>query len=491
MRTQASTRVISVVAVCGLLSASAAGAQQSTMFVPVEPCRLVDTRVGGGPPIAAGETRTFSVADFSGYGAQGGSDSDCGTTGARIAAVAVNVVAANPSAQGNLLAFPTGETPGTASTLNFPPPSVPLNIANAVIVPVGITPNGPRLSIRPTKATHVVIDVTGYFTPLPLQAFPGGADKLGPENLIFGTETSGLVEQEGSTISGGYRNAYLGSFATIPGGRDNVARDYAAVVGGRGNLANGPYSVAAGRRASIDPTHDGSFLFADSTDADFASDRAKQFKVRAGGGARFVVDGASGLNPAAMYVESSSAGGVGLFVEQTGPAGSTDAVIVATNRGSAASTGDLYKGFSGVNGPGSLVFQVRYNGEVKASSFTQLSDRNAKQHFEPTDPDALLRKLAALPISTWAYKGTGGGVRHMGPMAQDFREAFGLGEDERHIATVDADGVALAAIQALHSRIEQKDSEIAAQKAAIERMERRLQAMEAKQRCGEAQLARE
>jgi hypothetical protein len=39
-------------------------------------------------------------------------------------------------------------------------------------------------------------------------------------------------------------------------------------------------------------------------------------------------------------------------------------------------------------------------------------------------------------------------------MAQDFHAAFGLGTDERHIATVDADGVALAAIQGLNQKLE-------------------------------------
>ena len=44
----------------------------------------------------------------------------------------------------------------------------------------------------------------------------------------------------------------------------------------------------------------------------------------------------------------------------------------------------------------------------------------------------------------------------MGPMAEDFREAFGLGEDEKHISTVDSEGVALAAIQALYQEKQQE-----------------------------------
>jgi hypothetical protein len=55
-----------------------------------------------------------------------------------------------------------------------------------------------------------------------------------------------------------------------------------------------------------------------------------------------------------------------------------------------------------------------------------------------------------LPVSSWQYK-TERGVRHVGPMAQDFYAAFGVGTDDRHITSIDEDGVALAAIKALHA----------------------------------------
>jgi hypothetical protein len=65
-----------------------------------------------------------------------------------------------------------------------------------------------------------------------------------------------------------------------------------------------------------------------------------------------------------------------------------------------------------------------------------------------------------MPIATWSYKSQDVSIRHMGPMAQDFAEAFDVGEDQQHISTVDADGVALAAIQGLNSRLREKDAEI-------------------------------
>jgi hypothetical protein len=61
--------------------------------------------------------------------------------------------------------------------------------------------------------------------------------------------------------------------------------------------------------------------------------------------------------------------------------------------------------------------------------------------------------VAALPITQWRFKTEESDVKHVGPMAQDFHAAFGLGAQETAIATVDADGVALAAIQALNRKL--------------------------------------
>jgi hypothetical protein len=58
-------------------------------------------------------------------------------------------------------------------------------------------------------------------------------------------------------------------------------------------------------------------------------------------------------------------------------------------------------------------------------------------------------------------------VRHLGPTAQDFYEVFGLGDDDKYISTVDADGVALAAIQALYELAKEKEAEIRTQQKYI------------------------
>jgi len=100
-------------------------------------------------------------------------------------------------------------------------------------------------------------------------------------------------------------------------------------------------------------------------------------------------------------------------------------------------------------------------------AFGSLSDRNAKEGFEPVDTRAVLEKVTALPLARWSYTNSPH-VRHLGPMAQDFFAAFDLGPDNRHITTVDAEGVALAAIQGLNQKVEDRDAKLASQESRIE-----------------------
>ena len=84
-----------------------------------------------------------------------------------------------------------------------------------------------------------------------------------------------------------------------------------------------------------------------------------------------------------------------------------------------------------------------------AGTLIQNSDVNAKRAIEPVAGEMVLAKLSELPVSTWEYKADSVGVRHLGPMAQDFHEAFGLGEDPTKIAPGDMAGVALVGLQTL------------------------------------------
>jgi hypothetical protein len=112
------------------------------------------------------------------------------------------------------------------------------------------------------------------------------------------------------------------------------------------------------------------------------------------------------------------------------------------------------------------------HGRVSAVTFgspqPEPSDRNLKEDFESVDPRAVLAAVAALPIERWSYRGET--ARHLGPMAQDFADAFGLGADDRHIFPLDAGGVALAALQGLHGLVQ-------IQTARLEALERELAAL--------------
>jgi hypothetical protein len=93
-------------------------------------------------------------------------------------------------------------------------------------------------------------------------------------------------------------------------------------------------------------------------------------------------------------------------------------------------------------------------------TISTLSDRDAKERFEPVESRDVLDKVAALPLSRWSYKSDRAN-RHIGPMAQDFYAAFAAGSDDKSICTVDADGVALAAIQGLNQKVEDRTKTLA------------------------------
>jgi hypothetical protein len=94
-------------------------------------------------------------------------------------------------------------------------------------------------------------------------------------------------------------------------------------------------------------------------------------------------------------------------------------------------------------------------------SWQSLCDRDSKENFASIDEEELLGKLAALTIGSWNYKSQPDSIRHIGPTAQDFYSSFDVGEDEKHITTIDADGVALAGIQALLRKINRLEARIA------------------------------
>ncbi len=118
-------------------------------------------------------------------------------------------------------------------------------------------------------------------------------------------------------------------------------------------------------------------------------------------------------------------------------------------------------------------------GSVTATAFNPSSDRHIKENFGKVNRSSVLDRLARIPISTWNFIGENGTV-HMGPMAQDFYAAFGLGTDDKHISTVDADGVAFAAIQELNVRNEALASENASLRGEVTSLRGQMQDLAAR-----------
>lgn len=109
-----------------------------------------------------------------------------------------------------------------------------------------------------------------------------------------------------------------------------------------------------------------------------------------------------------------------------------------------------------------------------------ISDYRRKREFAAVDPSEVLDKVAALPITTWSYRHEDAAIRHIGPMAQDFMASFEVGASDESIFVVDADGVSLAAIQALYSRVRTAEQENKALRRTVDALEQRLAALEAR-----------
>jgi hypothetical protein len=157
------------------VSAAALGNSTSELlFVPLPPCRIIDTRKSQGP-IAAGETRSFQVAGVTEFGPQGGTIGGCGVPPGSAepvaAAVMLNIVAVDVAGKGNLQAWAYGQPVPLATSINFQ--RVDMNIANGLIVPIAGTNLVPAdLNVKANfSAAQLVIDVTGYFTRFPIEQF--------------------------------------------------------------------------------------------------------------------------------------------------------------------------------------------------------------------------------------------------------------------------------------------------------------------------------
>ena len=288
----------------------------------------------------------------------------------------------------------------------------------------------------------------------------------------------------GGVIGGGVSNSVTAPFGTVAGGTQNRAiGDYATIPGGVSNFASGAYSFAAGRNANA--AHMGSFVWGDSFSNRISSTADNQFVIRSAGGVH--------LNPATrLYFGKQTRQMINLWgnsattPDEFGIGVQTATAYFRSNsnfcwhRGgthsdffcAAGGTGTVQMALLDIVSPSTVAA-----GHLYAASFNVSSDRAVKTAIQSINPRNVLSKVLAMPITSWAYK-TDGNTRHIGPMAQDFHKAFGLGGSDKSIATVDADGVALAAIQGLHQIVKDKDAKISALEKLNAAMQRKLAAIE-------------
>lgn len=264
--------------------------------------------------------------------------------------------------------------------------------------------------------------VLGLALVCPEEAFPQSFAKNTNNSKKFRSVLVGgagnLIQSNSfySFLGGGDTQILSGENVTLAGGGINIAGPGrgAAVGGGLYNEAGGFCATVPGGYHGK-ATNDYSFVWSgDSSGEDTYSFGDETFTVRCEGGARFYT--ADGI--------------------------ATGAVLAAGS-----------------------------------GTWTVLSDRNAKENFQEVSPSEVLAKVAAMPVRTWNYKTQADAIRHIGPTAQDFKAAFGVGESDTGITTVDADGVALAAIQGLVEELKQRDQALEQLQARIQALESRLQSM--------------
>ena len=200
-----------------------------------------------------------------------------------------------------------------------------------------------------------------------------------------------------------------------------------------------------------------------------------------------------GVNDEAGYfpvgVEGVTIIGTGVYGDATGSGGTGVLGQAYDGYGVYGSDGDQGSGVVGFSPNGIGVYGVSnsgyagyFDGTVAATNYQSLSDRNAKTDFRPVSAKDILDRVDGLEITSWTFKNDSGKKRHVGPMAQDFHAAFGLnGADDKHINLTDVAGVSLAAIQALHAELAQKDAEMASLKALTETVAARMTALERQQ----------
>lgn len=362
----------------------------------------------------------------------------------------------------------------------------PLNVRVANFGGVRITP-----AVSAPGRVNVVLGSESNFaiTAIRGATIGGGGEPSEPpfstrgRNAVFGdygTVAGGRGNEAGSNtlgigygfqaVGGGDQNIATGIYSSIIGGLSNTATGHAsAVLGGESNQARGNHSVAMGRNAQVMPNDSGTLVFADSDGATFSSTGPNQFNVRASGGVRL-------HNGTSQFFGNQTRQMLNLWGTEYGIGVQSNTLYYRSGAQFSWFIGGEHCDLPNCPYPsggtvGTENMRLTSSQLLVNGTFVQGSDRGIKENFATVNPKSILAKVASLPISLWNYKADDNKTQHVGPMAQDFKRLFGVGQDDKTIATVDASGVALAAIQGLHALVKEKDAEIARLKEKAKRVD--------------------
>jgi hypothetical protein len=263
-------------------------------------------------------------------------------------------------------------------------------------------------------------------------AFGANTTASGLASLAAGNETTASGQSSFSTGS----STRASGHSSVAFGAQTEASGLNALAMGGGSVASGISSVAMG----VDSVAAGDYSLAFG----FMSQALGQSSL-AGGGGIARGDGAIALGFAETTQGYSFAWGDGSNEEP---------VIAGNNEWHVRATG-------GVRFYSDSAMTAGVRLAPGGGGWLGLSDGNSKHAFRDLDGEEVLARLATMPVREWSYKSQDAAIRHIGPTAQDFHAAFGLGEDPLRIGTLDADGVALAAVRALEQRTRalQQDNE--------------------------------
>jgi hypothetical protein len=267
-------------------------------------------------------------------------------------------------------------------------------------------------------------------------------------------------------------------FLTWAGGYNTVATGYGAFSFGDGNNVSSTVGVAFGSNNVVDGT--AGFAAGTSSRCGGLGCAAMGFQANAGGtgsvalGYRVTADADY---TTALGFRASVNGHQGAFVR--GDASTTDSLLATVNNEFAV------RAAGGFRFRTNATLTTGCNLPAGSGAFSCSSSRTLKENFVDVDGEELLSRIRGVPVTRWSYVDEPGGVRHLGPFAEDFRAAFGLGSDERSIGLLDIAGVNFAAVKALEART----AELRAAAAEVEHLNAELAALREHEAATDARLA--